>query len=157
MDTVTYPDKLVGEILSQYTVPVRLNILKERDQAKAMRAIWTPTVIFLDQTGREHHRILGYHPPREFAAVVTLAAGLCGFATGRSDDALPCFERIVKDFGDTQLAPEATYWRGVCNFKRSKSTTPIYEACKEIVAKYPNSFWAKKIGFVTRYQDFNLS
>jgi TolA-binding protein len=155
MDTVAYPDPELQKVLSEKAVPVRLNILKEREQAKAMRAIWTPLVIFIDGDGREQHRFLGYHPPREYAAVVLLTSGLAAFGAGKIDEALTCFERIGKDYADSQQAPEATYWRGVCAFKKTKSTQPIYDACREIVANYPNHFWAKKIGFVSRYRDFN--
>ena len=157
MDTVAYQDAKLKDVLARKTVPVRLNILKERDAAKSFRAIWTPTVMFLEPDGREHHRFLGYHPPQDFAAVVLLTSGQAAFGAGKIDEAQACFDEIVAKFVDTESAPEATYWRGVCAFKKTKSTQPIYDACRNIVQKYPNHFWAKKIGFVTRYKDFNIS
>lgn len=155
MDTASYPDGPLGELIARYTIPVRFNILKDRDQAKALRAIWTPTVLFLDADGREQHRFLGFHPPREYGAVVLLASGVAAFGSGRIDDALACFDRITREFADTDPAPEATYWRGVCAFRKTKNTQPIYDACREVVQRYPNHLWAKKVGFVTRYKDFN--
>jgi hypothetical protein len=155
MDTVAYRDAKLQDVLARKTVPVRLNILKERDAAKSFRAIWTPTVMFLDADGREHHRFLGYHPPQDFAGVVLLTAGQAAFGAGKIDDAQTCFDEIVTAFGDSESAPEATYWRGVCAFKKTKNTQPIYDACRDIVRRYPHHFWAKKIGFVTRYPDFN--
>jgi hypothetical protein len=157
MDTATYPDPAVAAVLAECAVPVRIDVFKDRERAKAHRAIWTPMTVFLDADGREHHRALGFHPPRDFAALVLLASGLASFAGGKTDAALPRFDRIAAEFADTESAPEAIYFRGVCRFKRSKDTRPIYDACREIVERYPNHFWAKKIGFVTRYRDFNAA
>lgn len=157
MDAVTYPSERVKDVLARHTVGVRLNVFQERESAKRFRAYWTPTFLYVDPDGRELHRWLGYAPPDEFAAQVLLGVGLSHFQNAQFDRALGCFSEILERHPGSDLAPEATYWRGVCTFKKTKDTTPIYSACKEIVAKYPNSPWAKKIGFVSKYKDFNLS
>lgn len=157
MDTVSYPDARLNAVVGERAVPVRLNIMKERDAAKRLGARWTPTVIFLDADGREHHRFLGFLPPDEYAAQVHLAAGHATFAAGRFEDAEAAFRRVVDDHPRADAAPEALYWSGVARFKITKSTQPIYDACKAVVERYPGHLWAKKVGFVARYKDFNLS
>lgn len=146
---MTYPE--VGDALD--VAPVRLNVMKERDAAKRLDARWTPTFIFMDSQERQAHRFMGYHPPAEFVAQVALARGHAGFASGDFAGARAAFESVEAP----EFKPEAIYWTGVCRFKLEKSTQPIYEACKTIVERYPGHFWAKKVGFVTKYVDFNFS
>ena len=149
MDTVTYPE--IGDVPG--VAPVRLNVMKERDAAKRLDARWTPTFIFMDAQERQAHRFMGYHPPAEFVAQVQLARGHAGFAFGDTAGGLAALEAVEAP----EFKPEAMYWAGVCRFKLEKSTQPIYDACREIVEKYPDHFWAKKVGFVTKYRDFNIS
>jgi hypothetical protein len=156
MDAAAYPDEELQRVIDQVSIPVRLNLLSARDTAKELRALWTPTVLFLDPEGRERHRFLGFLPPREYSAAALLASALWAFAEGRVDDAAARFDRVRQEFGDTDSAPEATYWSGVCGFRKTKSTQPIYNACREIVEKFPRHLWARKVGFVTRYKDFNF-
>lgn len=156
MDAVTYPDDRVREVLARHTVGVRLNVLQERELARRFRAYWTPTFLCVDADGRELHRWMGYAPPEEFAAQVLLGVGLSYFQNGQMDRALECFGEILQRHAGSDAAPEATYWRGVCTFKKTRDTTPIYEACREIVTRYPNTPWARKVSFVFKYKDFNL-
>lgn len=156
MDAVTYPSSVVREMLKAYTVPARVDVLKERELSKRLGAFWTPSVFYLDGD-RVQHQWLGYLPPEEFAAQILLGVGLTRFKSGATDEALPRFEEITARFPKSLAAPESVYWRGVCLFRKTKDTKPIYEACRRIVAEYPGSPWAMKIGFVSKYKDFNLA
>ena len=153
MDAVSYPNEQLSRVMEEHVAPVRLNIMKERDLAKRFDARWTPTFVFLDAGERVHHRFIGFHPPREMAAQVQLARGHAAFAAGDVDGALAGFEAVDAP----EFAPEAMYWAGVCRFKKTKDTQPIYDACRSIVKEYPNHFWATKVGFVAKYKDFNLA
>lgn len=152
---MTYPDATVKAVLGEFVEHRRLDIMKEREEAKRLGARWTPTLIFLED-GVEHRRFVGYYPPRDFACEVLLARGHADFFAGRHDRAKAVFDRAAKEFADAEGAPEAMYWAGVCGFKMSKSTQPIYDACKAIVATYPGHFWARKLAFTAKYKDFNL-
>lgn len=142
-------------ILEKETVTVRLSVLEARDLAKRFRAFWTPMLIFANAEGQELHRDLGYLPPEEFAPRLLNGIGLCHFQLGRSDLALACFEGILRDYPASHVAPEARYWKGVCLFKQTKTTGPIYEANREIVEKYAGTLWARKLAFVGRYPSFD--
>jgi hypothetical protein len=156
MDAVTYPSGVVQETLQQHAVPVRVDVFQERELSKRVGAFWTPSFFYL-QDGKVLHQWLGYLPPDEFAAQILLGVGLARFKTGATDAALPRFDEILSRFPKSLAAPEAVYWHGVCQFRRTKDTTPIYQACRRIVADYPDSPWAMKIGFVSKYKDFNLA
>lgn len=157
MDAATYPSAPVREILTRNTVPVRLDVMRAREEAKRLRAVWTPTFLYLSADGREFHRSLGYLPPEEFTAQVLLGTGLAHFQEGRFDAATAAFEESASRFSATFAAPECLYWKGVCGFKTTRNLQPIYDACQEIVKRYPRSEWATKVGFVSKYADFNLA
>lgn len=156
LDTVVYPSAVVKQVLSDHLVPVRINVLQDREAAKRHRAFWTPTMLFSDAEGAEYHRLMGYYPPEEFAAQLLLGVGLSRLQKSETDRAMTTFEEIGARFGTSHAAPVALYWKGVCGTRKVKNSGPIYEACKEVVARYPGSEMAMKIGFVTKYKDFNI-
>jgi len=129
------------------TVPYQANVMADRPLAKKMRAVWTPMFVFVDGEEVEQHRFLGFLPPDEFAAQVHLAAAKDAFAKGRYDDSLRRFSGIVERLGATDAAPESLYWTGVCEFKLTKDVGRIAEKNREVVKRYPNHIWAKKLAF----------
>lgn len=144
-------------VLEAHTVPVRLDVLAERDAAKRLGAYWTPMVLYMDPAGegRVLHRWLGYLPPEEFAAQILVGAGLAHYQLGRTDKAAACFAEAAEQFPQTYFAPEAVYWQGVCAFRKAKGGSAIYDACRQIVERYPESIWAKKLEFTWKYTDFS--
>lgn len=125
-------------------------MLKERELCRKWRIPWTPTFLFLDGDGVEHHRFLGYLPPDEFLAQILFAGAREAFSKGRYDDALRRYGAIVERFPQSDAAPESLYWTGVCGFKLTKSMDPIHEKCREVVKRYPGHIWARKLGFAAR-------
>jgi TolA-binding protein len=129
-------------------VAVRPNVLENRDLAKRLRAYWTPTIIFLDAEGTEHHRFMGYLPPDEYGAQIHFARGREAFVKGNYQVALDAYQTVVERYPNSDAAPESLYWTGVCAFKLTKDEPKIYEACREVVKRYPHHIWAKKLGFL---------
>lgn len=156
MDTVTYPSQAVRDVLGRFTVPLRLNVFQDREAARRFRVFWTPTFLYIDADGREYHRTMGWLPPEEFAAQLLVGVGLVRFQQNQFDAAAECFREAVSRFERSEGAAEATYWAGVCRFKKTKQTAPIYEACRTIVERFPGSAWAKKLAFVSKYTSFDL-
>jgi hypothetical protein len=156
MDTVSYPDAELQGLIGEAAVPVRVNILEERELARRFGARWTPAVVFALPDGRVVHSFLGFLPPDEYAPQVLLARGHAAFLKGDWEAAAEQFASAADGWPQSDAAPEATYWRGVARFRLEKVTRPIYEACMEIVDRWPHHIWAKKVGFVRRYESFDL-
>ena len=53
MDAVMYPDGKVAGFLNGSVIPVRL-LCNEKPYAKDFTVMWTPTLITLDENGKEH-------------------------------------------------------------------------------------------------------
>ena len=70
----------VAQSVHDVAVPVQVNVLADRPLTKKMRAVWTPTFIFVDGEEVEQHRCMGYWPADEFAGQVQTAAAKIGRA-----------------------------------------------------------------------------
>lgn len=134
--------------ISAHTVAVRVNIIEQRDLAKRLRAFWTPSLIFLDGDGLEHHRFMGYMPPGEYEPQVHFARGREAFSKGNYQVALDAYATVVDRWPASDVAPECLYWTGVCRFKLTKEEPKIADACREVLRRYPNHLWAKKLSFM---------
>lgn len=130
------------------TVPVQVDVLTDRARTKGLRVPWTPTFVFVDAEGVEHHRFVGYLPADEFRAQVVLARAREAFLKGRYDEARRRYADLVYRFPSTDAAPESVYWTGVCDFKLTKDLERLYAACRETARRYPNHVWGKKLAFV---------
>ncbi len=62
MGAVTYPDTRVAEFVNSRMVPVQL-LADAKPYADDFNVKWTPTVIVLDENGKEHSRTIGFFPP----------------------------------------------------------------------------------------------
>ena len=128
--------------------PVRIHV---RDNADAWKKVggelgvqWTPTVLILDPSGVERHRIEGFLPTEDFLAQLTL--GLAKSAFGRNDfgEAERWFKQVVDSYPDSESAAEALYWTGVSRYKGNNDATALGETARAFTERYQNSSWAKK-------------
>jgi hypothetical protein len=138
----------VAEEVGTNVAPFRANVLTERELSKRFRIPWTPTFVFLDGEGLEHHRFIGFLPPDEFAAQIHLAGARAAFNRGAWEESARRYAQIAEKFPETDAAPESVYWIGVCDFKRTKNVERIYEQGRETAKRYPNHIWGKKLSFL---------
>lgn len=134
--------------MNRETAAAQVNVLTDRARTKGLRVPWTPSFVFLDADGAEHHRFIGFLPAEEFRAQVVLARAKEAFQKGRYEEARRRYADIVYRFPASDAAPESVYWTGVCDFKISKDLEKLYAACRETARRYPNHVWGKKLAFV---------
>ena len=106
--------------------------------------MWTPTVLILDQNGKERYRIEGYLPTDEFRAQLELGLARVAFMKKEWADAEKRYARVLEEFPDTKAAPEALYWKGVSQYKATNDHTILGEMPEQFRQKYPDSSWALK-------------
>ena len=107
-------------------------------------AVWTPTVLVLDSEGEERLRVEGYLPKEEFRAQLEAGLARVAFMHKRWADAERMYARVVEQYPDTKVAPEAVYWRGVSHYKATNDHTVLGELPGQFKEKYPDSVWALK-------------
>jgi hypothetical protein len=143
MDAVTYPDSGVTKFINEHMIPVRVAFDAE-PHARDFNVKWTPTIVTLYSSGREHHRTLGFLAPEDVIASLLLGMGKVHFDADKFDDALVNLDSVTADYSKTNSAPEAIFFRGVSGYKNSHDPKMLKEAYERLQAEYPDSEWTKR-------------
>jgi thioredoxin-related protein len=76
-------------------VPLEAHIKQHPAYFHRFDALWTPSVIILDQNGKERFRIEGYLPKDEFSAQLELALARCACMSKDWADAERRYAEVV--------------------------------------------------------------
>ena len=143
-----YTDPRVIEFVTANFRPVRVHAVAQRDEFKRLgerfNAQWTPTILLIDKTGTERHRIEGYLPAAEFLAQLELGLAKSAFARGKFDEAERRFRTLVDRYPNSQAAPEALYWAGVSRYKGTSDASALTDTARQFATKYSDTPWATK-------------
>jgi Tetratricopeptide repeat len=143
-----WPDSAVEKLVTEKFIPVRVHA---RDQADEFRRLgqeygaeWTPTILMLDPSGEERHRMEGFLPVPEFLPQLEMGLGRIAFSRGDFDAADRRFRSIVAEHPDADVAPDALYWAGVSRYKATDDAAALKETAAALKERYPDSPAAKK-------------
>lgn len=143
-----YPDPRVTALVEEHFVPVRVHAREQADDFKRLGAKfgaqWTPTILVLDSSGEERHRIEGFLPADDFMAQVLLGLAHSAFARGDFAGAESRFREIVDRHPSTESAAEALYWAGVARYKATNDAAALAETAVRFKERYKDTSWAKK-------------
>jgi Tetratricopeptide repeat len=139
-----YPNDAVASFVSKHFVPAKFHVKEQGKAFERFNAMWTPTILVLDEGGQERHRIEGFLPVDDFRAQLALGLGKAAFAAGRWGEAEEFYRGIVRDFPKSDTAAEALYWAGVSKYKATNDGAALAETGRALKAQYPDSTWAKK-------------
>jgi hypothetical protein len=143
-----YPDERVARLIETEFVPIRVHV---KDQAADFKSLgdrygahWTPTILMLDDQGRERYRIEGFLPVPEFHGRLLLGLGHLAIARNDFTDAERRFEAAERDHAGSDVGAEARYWLAVSRYKSSGKPAALADAARDLASRYPSSDWAKK-------------
>jgi len=148
METVTYPEHEVQQFLGEHFIPVRLDVHRAAEAVRRYRANWTPTLLVLNESGVEAHRVVGYLPPEEFRAELSLGLGKAYFDRGALENALIHLRETVHHFPESWAAPEAQYWLGVTRYKTEGQPDGLMAEWNVLLERWPESRWARSASFI---------
>lgn len=143
-----WPDSDVEELVTGEYIPVRVHVRDQADEFQRLGedygAQWTPSILMLDPSGEERHRMEGFLPAKEFIPNLELGLARVDFSRGRFDDAESRFRHIVENHPDTNVAADALYWAGVSRYKSTDDPAALQETAAALNEKYPDSQAATK-------------
>jgi hypothetical protein len=141
-----YPDERVARLIQDNFIPARVHV-KDPDfkrLSQRYNAPWTPTLLVLDPSGTERHRIEGFLPAEDLLSQLTLGLGHSAFGREQWDEAGRRFREVVDRYPRSEAAPEALYWAGVSRYKERGDAAALAETGREFTRRYQESSWAKK-------------
>jgi hypothetical protein len=143
-----YPDSRVVQLVNESFVPVRVHV---KDNAAAFKqlgdrfgALWTPTILIIDATGKERHRIEGFLPAEDLVPQLQLGAAHLSFANADYQTAARLFDQILTERRSNDAAAEAQYWAGVSRYKATGDPTSLKETARLFKERFQDTAWAKK-------------
>ncbi len=143
MGAVTYPDQKVAEFINTNLVPVQL-LYNTKPYADDFNIQWTPVVVILDESGKEHFRSVGFLPPEEFISSALLGMLKVHFDLKKYREALDVADILTRDFPKSKAIPETIYWQGVASFEDTNDPQYLKAAYKKLKAEYPSSEWTQR-------------
>jgi hypothetical protein len=143
MGAVTYPNPQVIAYVNQHFIPVQV-LFDAQPLSSDFNITWTPTIVVLDERGKEHHRSVGFQPPEEFIPFLMVGQAKTHFDLNAFDAAIALLEKVIKEHPQSAAAPEAVFHLGVSRYKATHSAAPLKEAFEYLKANYPASEWLKR-------------
>ncbi len=149
MEERTWTDDSVAQILETEFVPVQLNVLEDDTLGKPpLLAWWTPTLIAMCPDGNIHRKWMGFLPPHEFLGEVALARVAYAMARQDFDEAHRLAQEATQWTQNDELRhSESLYWQAVTAYKASHNQDLLISGWKDLIARFPNSEWAKRVDF----------
>jgi hypothetical protein len=146
MNTGPYSEKMVQDYVQEEFTPVKSECFWDtRTEAmKQFGVSWTPTLIVLDATGREHHRVVGFVPTDDFLAHLKLGKGKVLFDRFRFAEAIKEFAAVIEQHPTAGVVPEAVFFQGVAEYWNTHDPKGLRRAYDTLVARFPQSEWARR-------------
>ncbi len=143
-----YSDSRVVDFVTRNFVPVRVHVKENKasfaELGDRYDAHWTPTILLVDSSGTERHRIEGFLPVDDFLSQLSLGLAKAAFARKDYAAAERLYRAVVEQFPATDAAPEAQYWTGVSRYRASNDASALKDTAKAFADRYQDSTWAKK-------------
>lgn len=146
MNTGPYSDDKVQKYLQEEFIPLKSQCFwdKRTDLMKKFNIKWTPTLIILDEDGKEHDRLVGFVPSEDFLAHLALGKGKISFDRDRYAEAIALFRTVEERYPQAGAAPEAIYLLGVAEYWKTHDPLPLRKAYDTLTGRYPQSEWARR-------------
>ena len=143
-----YPDPRVRDFVTRHFAAVRVHPKQTpdafRDLGDRFNAHWTPTILILDDSGAERHRIEGFLPADQFLPQLMLGVAKAAFARKDYAAAERAYREIVDRFPDAEPAAEAQYWAGVSNYRATNDPSALKATADAFANRYQTTTWATK-------------
>lgn len=143
MDAVTYPEKEVVSFIGDNIIPLRV-AHNAAPLSNDFMVKWTPTLIVLDISGKEHYRTVGFLPVAELIPSLLLGMGKSCFDLDEYEPALEDFDRAIQGYPQSFSTPEAVYLKGITRYKSTHEVKALKELHEKLRNDYPASVWAQR-------------
>ncbi len=135
----TYPDADVQQELFRWFVPVRQDILKNRQVRSTYAAYWTPSFYFLDYRGKLFYSFNGYLGPEDFRIMLRLGKAALELPRGHYLQIIDLMDDGLRKFPANPRSASMLFSRGMAEYLLGREKSAFRGAMGEIIKEYPNS------------------
>jgi hypothetical protein len=144
LESESYGDPETARFIEENFVPFTVNLSEKASLFGRFDAAWTPTVLILSSKGKERWRLEGYHDREEFHAWMVMGLARVEFMGKRFANAEKWYEHVATKHPQSHYAPEAMYWRAVCQYNQSHDPAPLMQVAQDLHSQHPDSIWTMK-------------
>lgn len=120
-------------------VPIRVLSSDHPEIGRRFSLSWTPTLVVLHHRGATLRQWMGFLPPEDFLAELSLSLALDELRNARFARASARLDALLGQRPEPAIAPEALFWKGVAAFRLTGEKEPLWEVWREIPRRYPDS------------------
>ena len=135
----TYPDPDVQRELFEWFVPVRQDILKNREIRSRFSAYWTPSFYFLDTHGKMLMPFNGYLGVEDFRVLLRLGKAAVDLPRGRYLQVIDLMDDGLKLYPNNPRAAALLFTRGMAEYLLGREKSSFRGTMTEILEQYPDS------------------
>ncbi len=139
----TFQDRKVVDEMNEWFIPLKLDIIKDREVRRTLGAYWTPAIYFLDQNGNSFYHFNGYLPADEFSAMLRLGIAETLMPRGKYDDIIKVIDKDLDELSQCSLYPKLLVAKETARYIKTKDNSQLKKSLKEIQQKFPESVEAK--------------
>lgn len=139
----TYPDQKVEKDINEWFIPLKLDIIRDREVRRNFGAYWTPSIYFVDSKGNAYYHFNGYLPPEEFRIILRIGLTETIMPRGRYDDIINIIDQDIDDFKNNSLLPKLLIQRELARYIKTKDNSLLRKTLKEVQKDFPDTIEAK--------------
>jgi len=150
MDTVSYSRPDVMHVLKEMVLPVRVTP-ETRHLFRTYSVDVTPSQLMIGDNGFIRQRSTGFLNGQELMAFLLLGIGKYYFDQSRIGDALKMVEKLIEEYGESRLIPEALFHRGFFLYKKTLDHRHLRETHLVMERRFPESDWTRSARMISLY------
>ncbi|WAC07458.1 MAG: hypothetical protein OS130_14730 [Thermodesulfobacteriota bacterium] len=131
----------MSKVVTDWFIPVRIPGDKQGDLFVKYLVTWTPTIVILDEEGREHYRFTGFLTPEDLCARIIMDGAKTELTLKNYDLALKRLTDVIEKYKGTCAVPEAIFYLGVAKYLSSHNPKPLREGLDRLRKEFPQSEW----------------
>ena len=146
LDNVTFNDERIATAIVDRFIPVQLHLFSNSEFSRKWQVFWTPTILFADRSGKVRYQSPNFLPPPEFLDLLDIGEAFVDIRWKEYDRAISLLAGLEYRSPHGALTAEAIYWRGIAAyFRDGRSSASARNEWSELLDRFPDSIWAKRI------------
>jgi len=145
MNETTYKNVDVINQINNNFVPLKLDIIKDKEGRRTYPTFWTPSFYFVDYSGKLFYFIDGYLNTEDFLVILNIGYTRIMLTKGRYNEVFEILEQTIDSFPNNPSIPAIYMLKAQTHFLINRKRDEFLNMLNEISILFPNSLEARQI------------